>query len=399
MKTPRIKRWCRFRLIRLRRKKKLLSLGAIVVISLVVLTLASRICVAYFLATDAAGDGFVYSRLAKNLLEQRVFSVDEQAPFTPTLIRMPSYPLFMAGVYYLFGNDNNMAVRIVEAEFDTATCVIIGLLAWFWTEDEERKRRNALWAFLLAAVCPFIVIYSAMIMTETLTTFLMVTMALTATFALRAVSAKKSLLYWIFTGLLAGAAVFLRPDSGLFAAGIGSMLVISGLFLRSEDSPKFSVKVLQVGSRGAVFSLAFALVLAPWAVRNYRVFGLFQPLSPAHGEMPDEFYPLGYDRWLRTWVDDFRFIEPTLWNLDLKPIDINKIPANNFDSPEERARVALLLDQYNHPPGSENRNPPPKEEADDNSPDETDSEDDNNGDSSDNNSDSGDKNERSPEDN
>src|SRR5947209_5383581 len=120
-----------------------------------IITLASRICVAYFLATDAAGDGFVYSRLAKNLLEQNVFSVDEQAPFTPTLIRMPGYPLFMAGVYYLFGHDNNMAVRIVEAVFDTATCVIVGLLAWFWTEDEQRKRKNALWGFLLSSLCPF----------------------------------------------------------------------------------------------------------------------------------------------------------------------------------------------------------------------------------------------------
>src|SRR5207248_8625960 len=49
-------------------------------------------------------------------------------------------------------------------------------------------------------------------------------------------------------------------------------------------------------------------------------------------------------------------------------------------------RVATLLDQYNHPPGSENQNPSLKEEMDDNSPDQPDAEDDNNGDSSDSNS-------------
>src|SRR5436309_2675022 len=120
MKTPRIKRWCRFRFLKLRRQKKLWLFWVILAVALVLLTLTSRICVAYFLATDAPGDSLVYSRMAKNLLEQDVFSADEQAPFTPTFIRMPGYPLFVAGVYYLFGHDNNTAVRIVQAVFDTA---------------------------------------------------------------------------------------------------------------------------------------------------------------------------------------------------------------------------------------------------------------------------------------
>ena len=40
------------------------------VIFLVLLTLISRVCVAYFLANDAPGDGVVYARLARNVLEQ-----------------------------------------------------------------------------------------------------------------------------------------------------------------------------------------------------------------------------------------------------------------------------------------------------------------------------------------
>ena len=357
-------------------------------ISLVLLTLTARICVAYFLASDAPGDGVVYSRIAKNILEQNVYSVDAQAPFTPTLIRLPGYPLFLAAVYSVFGHDNNTAVRIVQAVFDTGTCVIVALLGLLWTEDEEKKRKNALWTFGLAALCPFIAIFAATLLTETLTTFLMAAMTLTATLAFKSVSAKKSLLWWIFTGLLAGAAVLLRPDSGLFAAAIGLTLVISGVFLNTESLPTYFQRLLQVSLKGVAFSFAFILVLTPWAIRNYRVFGVFQPLAPAHADMPGEFVPQGYDRWLRTWVDDSRFIEPTLWNLGEKPIHINTIPAQDFDSPDERERVAALLYQYNHPPGSENQNVQPKADENDNSSDDENSTDDKNSDSTDTDSNS-----------
>ncbi len=363
-----------------------------VVIILVLLTLTSRVCVAYFLANDDPGDGVVYARLARNLLEQGVYSTDAEAPFTPTLIRLPGYPLFLAGVYSIFGQENNTAVRIVQAVFDTGTCVIIGLIAFLWTGDEERKRKNGLLAFLLAALCPFIVIYTATILTETLTTFLMAAMTLTATLGLKATGNRKMFLWWSLTGLFAGTAVFLRPDNGLFAAGIGMTLVISELFLTDADSPKFSRRLPRAVWKGAVFSAIFVLVLTPWTMRNYRLFGVFQPISPAHADMPGEFVPLGYYRWLRTWVDDSRFIEPMQWNLGEKPINIRVIPPKNFDSPEERARVEALIEQYNHPPGSEAQNPPPVAETSDDSSDNADSGDDsgdNSPDEADTNSDSG----------
>jgi hypothetical protein len=97
-----------------------------------------------------------------------------------------------------------------------------------------------------------------------------------------------------------------------------------------------------------VFSFAFCLVLVPWTIRNYRVFHFFQPLSPAHGEMPGEFVPRGYLLWLRTWLDDSRYIGPVLWSVDTRPLKISDFPDNAFDSPEERERVAALLDKYNN---------------------------------------------------
>ena len=311
-------------------------------------TLASRICAAHYLANDEPDDGKMYAQIARNLLEQGVYSIETEAPFTPTLIRLPGYPIFLAGVYAVFGHDNNAAARIVQAVFDTATCLLVALIAWNWTEDKERKRRAALWAFLTAALCPFTAIYVAMILTETLTTFLMTAMTLTATYALKARSARAAFGWWLFAGLIAGEAVLLRPDSGLFAAGIGFTLVISGLFWQNEPPP-FKARIATAFWRGAVFSAAFALVLVPWAIRNEQVFHLFQPLAPAHGEMPGEFVPQGFNAWVRTWIDDQRFVGPTLWDLEEKPITVDQLPASAFDSDEEKERVAALLNQYNHP--------------------------------------------------
>ena len=101
---------------------------------------------------------------------------------------------------------------------------------------------------------------------------------------------------------------------------------------------------------GALFSLAFCLVLVPWTIRNQRVFHLFQPLAPAHAEMPGEFVPRGYLTWLRTWIDEGRYIGPVLWALDDAPIKVSDFPDRAFDSAEEKQRVATLLDKYNHPP-------------------------------------------------
>jgi predicted acyltransferase len=101
--------------------------------------------------------------------------------------------------------------------------------------------------------------------------------------------------------------------------------------------------------------------------------------------MPGEFVAFGYLRWVRTWVDDSRFTEPMLWNLDDKPIRIASIPAKTFDSPDEQARVAALLDAYNNPLGSNNKKP---DESDDiNTSDGASSQDDDSGDAADDSAD------------
>src|SRR5215813_1761724 len=325
---------------------------------LVVIAFGFRLFIALRLPNDTPDDGRVYAQIARNVLERHVYSHDSQPPFAPTLIRLPGYPLFLAGLYAVFGHDNNTAVRIAQALIDTATCALIAVVAFLWVPREERKTTAAVGALALAAICPFTVIYVSTILTEVITSFLAVLMCLLATLAFQARGRTRALILWAFTGLVSGSAVFFRPDSGLFAAAIGSTIVICAVVnkLRNTRVPR-KVSVANGFYAAAIFSLAFCMVLVPWTIRNYRTFHLFQPLSPAHGEMPGEFVPRGYLAWLRSWLSDGRYIGPFLWSLDSAQIIMDDFPDEAFDSDEERDRVEELITKYNHPPDDEAADP------------------------------------------
>lgn len=311
-----------------------------------------RVSVARILPNDAPEDGLVYDQIARNVVQQHVYSHESEPPYEPSLMRMPGYPLFLAGVYSVSNNDKT-AVRIVQALMDTATCGLIALLAFYWEPDGKRKRSSSLAALVLAAFCPFTTIYVATLLSETPTMFLALAMTLTATLALTANSQRKALLLWVTTGLIAGTAVLFRPDSGLFALAIGLTLVVSTLGRASEVKLKTKGEELlfrtaRASYLGAVFSLAFCLVLVPWAIRNYRVFQVFQPLAPLHAVPPGEFVPRGYLAWVRTWIDDGRYMGPAIWSVDAVPIKLSNFPDRAFDSAEEKQRVGALLEKYNH---------------------------------------------------
>jgi len=313
---------------------------------LFLVALGFRLFVALRLPNDTPGDGVIYAQIARNVLEQHVYSHETQAPFIPSIIRLPGYPLLLAGVYALFGHGNNIAVRVFQAMLDTITACLVALLAYLWTTDSLMKHRAAVAAFVLAAMCPFTTIYVATILTEVPTNLLIILLALLVTLALRHQSRLRTRLAWAIAGFVVGIAVLFRPDSGLLAAAAGITILLTSFISYSQDET-WKKRFLQSVISAAIFSIAFCLVLVPWTIRNRRVFGLFQPLAPMHAEMPGEFVPRGYLMWVRSWLDDGRYVGPALWDLDNKRIKIETIPASAFDSPEEKNRVAELLAKYN----------------------------------------------------
>src|SRR3982751_6858725 len=178
---------------------------------LLLIAFGFRVAVARYLANDNPGDGKLYALMARNLLEQHVYSHDSEPPYKPSLIRLPGYPLFLTGIYYCFGHDNNTAVRIAHALIDTVTCALIGLLAYLWTPFQRRKHIGAIAAIALAAVCPFTAIYVGTILTETWASFFLVLLCLLTTVAFQARNLSRSIWWWAAVGLVGGFHGFFGP--------------------------------------------------------------------------------------------------------------------------------------------------------------------------------------------
>jgi hypothetical protein len=202
-------------------------------------------------------------------------------------------------------------------------------------------------------------------------TFLIVAACIAATLAVRADKRERELRWWALSGLITGIGVLFRPDLGLVTLSIGITLVVSRFCVGSsgslagEGDPKrrrrFALpahsRLSRVLLAGSAFSFAFILALAPWTIRNWRTLHVFQPLAPTNANMPGEFVPLGYHRWLKTWMTDGEYLDQLMWDLGKEPVDVDELPESAFDSQAEHDRVAELFDKLNGDSESEDAKP------------------------------------------
>jgi len=96
-----------------------------------------------------------------------------------------------------------------------------------------------------------------------------------------------------------------------------------------------------------LMACACALPLMPWTVRNAISLHEFQPLAPKDTMLPGEVNPRGFMAWERTWLFRVRDCYLVPWKLNDGEIHLEDIPAGAFDTPEERDRVAAVLEHYN----------------------------------------------------
>jgi hypothetical protein len=338
--------------------------SGVLALSLIGFALAFRLTLALGFPNDEPDDARVYALLAHNLVSAGVYSAEATAPLTPTYVRVPGYPAFIAVVYRAFGDNNNTAVRVVQACVDTLTCGLVAGLVIVWSPlawSRDRRRRAALTALALAAVSPFVAIYVTTILTETLATALGVLVLLLGSLAVRRSGGPEqfdgalpswlpsSRALWAAAGVTGGVMTLVRPESGLYVAAVGVLLVITSW--RAAGRIGLDIRIWSRGvlAHGLALSLGFAAALAPWTIRNAIVFHTFQPLNPRSLSMPGEFVAWGYADWVRSWIDHPRYVGPVLFALDRDPISIDQIPARAFDSVEERDEVARLLQQYSTP--------------------------------------------------
>src|SRR5271168_3711029 len=117
-----------------------------------------------------SGDSPFYIELAWNWLKNGVYGLSVNGQLTPVDIRVPGYPAFLATIFSFAGNSPR-AVMLAQSVVDLGTCFLIALIAARLAPPIAR-RRVALAALWLAALCPFIANYSAVVLSEVLVTFL-----------------------------------------------------------------------------------------------------------------------------------------------------------------------------------------------------------------------------------
>ncbi len=287
-----------------------------------------------FCLPHVAGDSFIYGDIAKNWLSHGIYGVTDGAMVRPTLIRLPGYPGFLAAVFAVFGMEHYTAVMIVQALIDTNTCLVIAALTLELMNDRAAKA-----AYLLAALCPFTANYAAAPLSETLAIFCTAHAFYYGVRGIKALHQQRAgIVAWVLAGLWTGLAILMRPDDGLLLPALGLALIVL-LFMRANR--------VQIVAGGLIFVIISLAPLVPWSVRNWRTFHVFQPLAPRYANDPGEFVPLGFNRWVRSWIADFASVDDVYWKVSGEPIDMHSLPERAFDSRLEYDRTAAIIDSYN----------------------------------------------------
>jgi len=74
-------------------------------------------------------DSFVYGDIAKNWLQHGIYGLSGPDEISPTYIRLPGYPAFLAFIFAIFGMEHYRAVLFVQMFVDLGTCFLIANLA------------------------------------------------------------------------------------------------------------------------------------------------------------------------------------------------------------------------------------------------------------------------------
>jgi len=284
-------------------------------------------------------DSFVYGDIAKNWMQHGIYGLSGVDEISPTYIRLPGYPAFLAAVFAIFGMEHYRAVLVLQIFVDIGTCFFIADLA-----RRLVSSRAARVAFLLAALCPFLANYVGNALTETWEVFFTV-LALDLAMAGLETLQDSSLRPWMGCGLAVGPAILLRPDGALLLFAVEAYLF--ALLVRQKQRTRSRVPRLHVLRAGLILAVVSLATLVPWTVRNLHTFHEFQPLAPRYANQENAFVPLGFNRWMRTWIVDYTSVEDIYWAVPGNPVEADKLPSRAFDSPEQREQTMQLLDDYN----------------------------------------------------
>jgi 4-amino-4-deoxy-L-arabinose transferase-like glycosyltransferase len=206
-------------------------------------------------------------RIARSIVEGKGFSSPLFGDTGPTAWMTPVYPYLVALSFRLLGvysKASAIAMLSLNGVFSALTCLPVFFMARRSFGEIIAIRAGWAWALF-----PYAIYFSAdFIWSTVLTTFLL---ALAFAVGLRLEKSVR-IRDWVGFGILAGIAALSDPIAI-------SVLPLLGLWMWSRGARQSGNWLL----RGSVAGLAFIMVVAPWFVRNYRVFGTMIPFRDNFG--------------------------------------------------------------------------------------------------------------------
>lgn len=280
-----------------------------------------------------AGDSTLYLDIAQSWIDAHTYGLSTNTVPRPTLIRLPGYPMVLAALQVLVpsaakapdGSDLFQLVEWVQVCADLLACALLASLA-----KRHFGLRAGMAALAMTTLCPFLANYTAVPLTESLVTFLMVLAFWAAD--LWSSTGQRKLLVLMAAAL--GYSILLRPDQCLLSAAVLLLFL-----LPAKGGEPFRWKP------ALACALLTAVPLVPWTVRNARTFHVFQPLAPKSATDPGEVYARGFQHWYRTFAVDFATTQDAYWNYPEIAVDPNDLPSRAFDNADERRRAGTLLER------------------------------------------------------
>lgn len=211
------------------------------------------------------GDADGYWELAQKIVAGKDYSIYVPPRYA---LRMPGFPLLLAGSHFLFG-ESTFAARGLLAFVGTLAC---GLT--YWLGRELCDHTAGLLAAIYTALSPTLVLFSTLLLSETAfaTTLLasLIAIARMARFADGTASLRRFTVAALFAGIWIGIATYMRP-TWLYVGPLIAVVVLASL----RRTPTMKPKWLALGW----LMVGVLLTLAPWVTRNYLVTGHLVPTT------------------------------------------------------------------------------------------------------------------------
>jgi hypothetical protein len=210
---------------------------------------------------EVAKDVDVYFSIAKNLAQGNGFVAEPGGQVI--LHRAPLYPVFLTGVYSVFGETNFRAELVAQAVLDAGT----GLLVW-WVGRRLFGELIGIVAALLFAVYPFSAYYTLRLLPESLFTLGLTALTASLVWAMGSERPRR----FVLVGALGALAALVKPVAMGFILFLAVLLLI-------RTRQQVGAAIPQVGG----LLVGFIFVLAPWTLRNYWITGRVIPIATGGG--------------------------------------------------------------------------------------------------------------------